>query len=202
MTATLRLYIDLLRRKAGPSDLPTSTRLLGGTFVALVAVQGAFAGAFGEEPAVVVPRALVSGLLSVAWLYLLLRIHAKPERFVQTATAMLGVMLIVAPITLPLLAAAMPIIEAAATGKPATDLGALPVAAMFAAFAASVYLLVVQARILGEAIERPFFQSLLLVVLGELLVVMAMGALGFGGSASAAAPAAGAPGASAGASPS
>jgi hypothetical protein len=44
----------------------------------------------------------------------------------------------------------------------------------------------VQGRILAEAIERPFFQCLVLVLLGELLVVIAMGALGFGGAAPAA----------------
>jgi hypothetical protein len=183
MIATLRLYIDLLRRRCGPSDLPTSSRLLVLTFVGLVALQGVFAGAFGEEPATVLPRALVSELLSLGWLFLVLQIHRKPERFVQTATAMLGVMLLVAPLTLPLLAAAMPIVEAAASGKPAVDLGPVPVVAMFAALAASLYLLVVQARILGDAIERPLFPCLVLVLLGELLVVMAMGALGFGGGA-------------------
>jgi hypothetical protein len=183
MIATLRLYIDLLRRKAGPSDLPASSRLLVLTFLALVAVQGLFAGAFGEDPAAVLPRALASGLLSLGWLFLVLRIHRRPERFVQTATAMMGMMLIVVPFTLPLLAAAMPIMEAAASGKPATEVGAWPVVAMLAAFVASVYLLVVQGRILGDAIDRPLFVCIVLVLLGELLVVVAMGALGLGGAA-------------------
>jgi xanthine/uracil/vitamin C permease (AzgA family) len=61
--------------------------------------------------------------------------------------------------------------------------GAWPVVAMLAAFAASVYLLVVQGRILGDAIDRPLFPCLVLVLLGELLVVMAMGAIGLGGAA-------------------
>lgn len=181
MIATLRLYIDLLRRKAGPSDLPTSTRMLAGTFLALVAIQAVFAGGFGEQPAAVVPRALVSGMLTLGWLYLVLHLHAKPTRFVQTATAMLGVMLIVAPFTLPLLASAMPMLESAASGRAAVDVGAGPMVALSAAFVVSVYLLVVQARILSDAIERPFFQSLLLVALGEFLVVLVMGVLGFGG---------------------
>lgn len=183
MIATLRLYIELLLRKRGPSDLPQSSRLLALTFVGLVAVQGVFAGAFSEDPAAVLPRALVTGLLSLGWLFLVLQIHRRPERFVQTATAMLGVMLVVAPFTLPLLSAAMPIMEAAASGKPATEVGALPVVAMLVAFAASVYLRVVQGRILGDAIDRPLFPCLVLVLLGELLVVMAMGAIGLGGTA-------------------
>ena len=104
MISTLRLFIELLRRKAAPSDLPASPRLLAATFLALAALQGLFAGAFGEDPGAVLPRALFSGALSLGWIYLLTRIHGKPERFVQTATAMLGVMLVVAPFTLPLLA--------------------------------------------------------------------------------------------------
>ena len=95
-------------------------------------------------------------------------------------------MLVVAPVTLPLLAVAMPLVEAARTGQPAVDAGAVPLLALAAVFAASLYLLVVQGRILAESIERPFFQCLVLVLLGELLVVIAMGALGFGGAAPAA----------------
>ena len=186
MISTLRLFIGLLLRKAAPSDLPTSPRLLAATVFAFVALQGLFAGAFGEDPGAVLPRALVSGVLSLGWIYLLTRIHGKPERFLQTATAMLGVMLVVAPFTLPLLAMAMPLVEAARTGQPAVDSAALPLIALAAVFAASLYLLVVQGRILAEAIERPFFQCLVLVLIGELLVVMAMGALGFGGAAPAA----------------
>ena len=117
---------------------------------------------------------------------MLTRIHGKPERFLQTATAMFGAMLVVAPVTLPLLAVAMPLVEAARTGQPAVDAGAVPLLALAAVFAASLYLLVVQGRILAESIERPFFQCLVLVLLGELLVVIAMGALGFGGAAPAA----------------
>ena len=186
MISTLRLFIGLLLRKAAPSDLPTSPRLLAVTFFALAALQGLFAGAFGEDPGAVLPRALFSGVLSLGWIYLLTRIHGKPERFLQTATAMLGVMLVVTPFTLPLLAVAMPLVEAARTGQPAVDAGAVPLLALAAVFAASLYLLVVQGRILAESIERPFFQCLVLVLLGELLVVIAMGALGFGGAAPAA----------------
>jgi len=186
MISTLRLFIELLRRKAAPSDLPASPRLLAATFLALAALQGLFAGAFGEDPGAVLPRSLFSGALSLGWIYLLTRIHGKPERFVQTATAMIGVMLVVAPFTLPLLAVAMPLVTAAGGGQPAVDAGALPLIALAAVFAASLYLLVVQGRILAEAIERPFFQCLVLVLIGELIVVMAMGALGFGGAAPAA----------------
>ena len=186
MFSTLRLFIGLLLRKAAPSDLPTSPRLLAVTFFALAALQGLFAGAFGEDPGAVLPQALFSGVLSLGWIYLLTRIHGKPERFLQTATAMFGAMLVVAPVTLPLLAVAMPLVEAARTGQPAVDAGAVPLLALAAVFAASLYLLVVQGRILAESIERPFFQCLVLVLLGELLVVIAMGALGFGGAAPAA----------------
>ena len=147
MISTLRLVIGLLLRKAAPSDLPTSPRLLAATVFALVALQGLFAGAFGEDPGAVLPRALVSGVLSLGWIYLLTRIHGKPERFLQTATAMLGVMLVVTPFTLPLLVVAMPLVEAARTGQPAVVAAALPWLALSAVLVASLYLLVVQGRV-------------------------------------------------------
>ena len=101
MISTLRLFIGLLLRKAAPSDLPTSPRLLAATVFALVALRGLFAGAFGEDPGAVLPRALFSGVLSLGWIYLLTRIHGKPERFLQTATAMFGVLLVAAPFDWP-----------------------------------------------------------------------------------------------------
>ena len=51
MLSTLRQFLDLLLRRAGPSDLPASPRLLAGTFAVLLAVQGALAALLGASPA-------------------------------------------------------------------------------------------------------------------------------------------------------
>ena len=183
MFSTLRLYIDLLRRRADPADLPTSAALLVATFVALVAVQCLFAGLFGEDPAVVLPRALVSGLASLGWLALVLRLHGRPERFLQTGTAILGIMLIAAPFALPLLASGLSVVEVAGTpgAAPRGPLPVGPMLALMAAFALSIFLLVAQARILMAAIGRSLGLCIALCILGELLVVVAVGALGLGG---------------------
>lgn len=183
MFSMLRLFIDLLRRRAGPSDLPTSAALLVSTFVALVALQCVFAGLFGEDPAVVLPRAVVSGLATLGWLALVLRLYGRPERFLQTGTAMLGIMLVVAPIALPLLASGLSIVEVAGTAgaAPRGPLPAGPVLALLAAFALSVFLLIAQARILMAAIGRSLGLCIALCILGELMVVVAVGALGLGG---------------------
>ena len=54
------------------------------------------------------------------------------------------------------------------------DAAALPWLALSAVLAASLYLLVVQGRILAEAIERPFFQCLVLVLAFALPVLLAL----------------------------
>ena len=162
MLSTLRQFLDLLLRRAGPSDLPASPRLLAGTFAALMAVQGALAAMLGESPAEMLPRATVSGALLLGWLWFLTRAYGHPARFLQTATAFLGVTLLSAPVLIPL---AVDVLGAGAA--PADIKLSLP---MLLLAAAGIYLLVVEARILADAIEQPVFLCALLVLAGEFLI--------------------------------
>lgn len=162
MLSTLRQFLDLLLRRAGPSDLPASPRVLAGTFAALLAVQGALASVLGESAAEVLPRALVSGLLLLGWIWFLTRAYGHPARFVQTATAFLGVTLLSAPVLIPLA------VHALGTGTAPADIKlSLP---MVLLAVAGVYLLIVESRILADAIEQPVFLCALLVLAGEFLI--------------------------------
>lgn len=164
MFATLRQFMDLLLRRAGPSDLPASPRVLAGTLAALLVVQGALASLLGESPVEVMPRALVSGLLLLGWVWFLTRAYGHPARFLQTATAFLGVSLLTTPLLIPLAASVMGV--DAGAGPPAIKLS-LP---LLLFLAAGFYLLLVEARILADAIEQHVFLCGLLVVAGEFLI--------------------------------
>lgn len=162
MLSTLRQFLDLLLRRAGPSDLPASPQLLAGTFAALLAVQAALAAMLGESPAEMLPRASVSGAMLLGWIWFLTRAYGHPARFLQTATAFLGVTLLSAPVLIPLA------VHALGTGTAPSDIK-LSVPMVLLAVA-GIYLLIVESRILADAIEQPVFLCALLVLAGEFLI--------------------------------
>jgi len=170
MTSTLKTFFDILRLRAGPEDLRTSPRLLWSCFALLLLLQGGLGSWLMSEERNVFGQSLLSGLISLGWLALLLRLFGKPERFTQTATAMLGVACVFAPIGLPVIAAITP--------EPGQPMTASPLALF--AFVISLYLTYVNGRILRAALERPLFQCIVLFLLGELLVFSLTLALGIG----------------------
>lgn len=186
MFSTLRQFLDLLLRRAGPSDLPASPRLLAITFAVLLAVQGGLSSMLGESPAEVLPRALLAGLLLLGWIWFLTRAYGRPERFLQTATAFIAVALLSAPLLIPLAARLIGTVGAGAAGGPPVIELSLPLVLFIAA---AFYLLMVEARILADAIEQHVFLCALLVVAGEFLIsVIAMSVVGTPAPPAAAAP--------------
>ncbi len=83
--------ISLFRR--GPEDMPYSPRLLVALLVACGALQVAFNLHDGVKPALIA-GAFVGGLAMVWLVFLLLRGTNKPERFVQTTTALAAIYLL------------------------------------------------------------------------------------------------------------
>lgn len=173
MNSTLKTFLDILSLRAGPEDLPSSPRLLVGVFVLLVVLQSGFGAWLMPDEAALLPQALLSGLVSLGWLALVLRLFGKPERFLQTATAMLGVACAFAPIAIPVLATVRP--------TPGQPVAVSPLAML--AFLISLYLIYINGRILHAALERPLAQCIILFLLGELMVFALMVTLGFGASA-------------------
>ena len=170
MNLTIKTFLDILGLRAGPEDLPTSPRLLIGLFVLLIALQTSLGAWLLPQEGALLPQALLSGLVSLGWLALVLRLFGKPERFVQTASAVLGIACAFAPIAIPVLATARPDSGTPVTVTPMT----------FLAFLISLYLIYVNGRILRAAIERPLFQCIVLFLLGEFFVFALTIALGLG----------------------
>lgn len=170
MTATLKTLFDILLLRAGPEDLPASSRLLWGAFATLVALQTGLGAWLMPEDTSILPQALLSGLASLAWLAVVLRLFGRPERFTQTASAMLGIACLFAPISLPVIAAIRPQAGQAVEWSPLVML----------AFGISLFLVYVNGRLLRAAIERPLLQCIVLFLLGEFLVFAVTLALGVG----------------------
>lgn len=172
MNSTIKTFLDILRLQAGPEDLPTSPTLLAGVFVLLVVLQAGLGSWLMPGETAILPQALLSGVASLGWLALILRLFGKSERFVQTATAMMGIACAFAPVAIPVLASIRP--------EPGKPVGISPLALV--AFAISLYVIYVNGRILRSAIERPLFQCIVLFMLGEFFVFTLTLALGIGGS--------------------
>lgn len=170
MYTTIKTLLDILRLKAGPQDLPTSGALLGVFVMLLIGLQGLLGQTLIPDDPTIFPQAALSALVTLGWLHLLLRLFGKTERFVQTATAIFGIAALLTPISIPLVAAVRPEADGTMTFSPLS----------LVAFALSLYLIYLNARILREAIERPMFQCVLLFLAGEILIFSLVLATGIG----------------------
>ena len=92
---------DICLFRRGPEDMPYAPRLLIAVLVACAAVQAAFDWHNDAGPGLVV-AAWCGGLAVVAVVFLLLRGRGKPERFVQTMTALATVKLLFDAVVYPL----------------------------------------------------------------------------------------------------
>jgi hypothetical protein len=86
----LKAFFDIVLWRRGPQDLPASRMLLWLTAVAYVAVSIAQLALLEEPAAAWIVFVLLDPVLLVLGVQLLLRLFGKTDRFLQTATAVLG----------------------------------------------------------------------------------------------------------------
>jgi len=86
----LRIFIDIVLWRRGPQDLPASSLLLWATVAAYVAVSAVQLALLGETVATWFFFVVVDPLLLAAWVWLVLRLYGRRERFVQTVSAVFG----------------------------------------------------------------------------------------------------------------
>src|SRR6516162_8932652 len=100
MTNLARLYAQIALLKRGPQDLPASTLLLAitvlGYFTINLVVSLALPGDSGPWLAVLV----VDVLFTLAWYVALLQLSRRPERMLQTTTAVFGYRAVLTPISI------------------------------------------------------------------------------------------------------
>jgi hypothetical protein len=86
----LKAFLDIVLWRRGPQDLPASRLLLWLTAAAYVAVSIVQLTLLEEPAAAWLVFVVLDPVLLTAGVYLLLRLFGKTDRFIQTATAVLG----------------------------------------------------------------------------------------------------------------
>lgn len=86
----LRICLDIVLWRRGPQDLPVSSLLLAIAVAAYVAVSAVQLALLGESAATWFFFLVIDPLLLAGWVWLVLRLHGRPERFMQTASAVFG----------------------------------------------------------------------------------------------------------------
>jgi hypothetical protein len=86
----LKVFLDIVLWRRGPQDLPSSRLLLELTAAAYVAVSAVQLALLGESGPAWLVFVVLDPILLTGGTWLLLKLFAHPERFLQTATAVLG----------------------------------------------------------------------------------------------------------------
>jgi hypothetical protein len=96
MREVIRLFVQIALLKRGPQDLPASTFLLVASVIGYVVVSVVVSGLLPPSGAWST-ELVIDVLFTLAWYIGLLRLLGRPERTVQTLTAMFGLQAVVAP---------------------------------------------------------------------------------------------------------
>jgi hypothetical protein len=97
MSEYLRLYTQIALLRRGPQDLPASRLLLVLTVVAFFTVNFVVSSLLPPESRWR-ESLVVATLFTLAWYLLLLRLAGRPERTLQTTTAVFGFQTVLAPL--------------------------------------------------------------------------------------------------------
>jgi len=156
----LKAFLDIVLWRRGPQDLPASQMLLWLTAAAYVAVSILQLTLLEEPAAAWLVFVVLDPVLLTAGVYLLLKLFGKTDRFLQTATAVLGTGVVLGlcmflPVQWLLTAAGVPV-ESTAAG-----LVALGMVVIFA---------LVTGRILKLATESNLFTGITLSLTYFLLI--------------------------------
>ena len=90
MQQFLKVFLDIVLWRRGPQDLPSSRLRLALTVAAYVAVSALQLTLLHEGAAAWLVFVVLDPILLTGGIWLLLKLFARPERFLQTATAVLG----------------------------------------------------------------------------------------------------------------
>lgn len=163
LSDALRVLVGIVRLKNGPEDLPYSPSLLVAS-VAGAAILDALLFAMVPTPDDFspLPLLILNIVTTLIWYGALLRFAGKPERFVQTMTAVYGFQVILAPLML-------------FTGWFVLTYQKDPnwaFPSQLVRSAVEIWALVILARILRSATQWPLFTCVVLAMANELLTLL------------------------------
>jgi len=163
LSEALRVLVGIVRLKNGPEDLPVSASLLVLTIV-LATVLDAVTFAIVPTPADASPALLIiiNVLMTLIWYGALLRLAGRPERFLQTLTAIFGFQIILAPALVFTLWFMVTYQKDPTWQLPAELLRSI----------VGIWALVILARILRSATQWPIFTCVVLAIANELVTLL------------------------------
>ena len=160
-----RLFINIALLRRGPEDVPASALLLVLTIVAYVLLTLILGAAL---PLAVDTRMAVIAtdcFVALLWYWVVLRVAGRPERFLQTSTAVFGIQVVIAP-----LFGVMRWLMLTYKDNPDWQLPAMALM-----FVVSIWTLTVNARVLRSATEwRTGFCVALVVLQGAIGLVLTL----------------------------
>ena len=92
-----RLYTDIALFRRGPEDVPVSAVLLAVTVIAYMFVSLALSLVMPITGGDRIGLIALDASFGVAWYWVVMRLVGRPERFLQTATAIFGYLTILQP---------------------------------------------------------------------------------------------------------
>jgi hypothetical protein len=98
MSELVRLYTQIALLRRGPQDVPGTTSVLALTVAGYVVVNFAVSLILPPSEGPWFARLAVEVVFMLAWYAVLLPLVGKPERFVQTASAVFGFHAVLAPL--------------------------------------------------------------------------------------------------------
>ena len=163
MMELFRVFSLIALSRNGPQDLPASPILLGLTVVGFYLVNFAVNLVLPSEDSWHL-HLVVEVVFTLAWYAVLLRAFGKPERFLQTATAMFGYQLVLAPLSIATLYLSRRFGEDTLLQFPVVVIG----------LAIAIWIIRAGSYILKAALELPIAACVLLMILqiftGDLLM--------------------------------
>jgi hypothetical protein len=90
VSSFFKLFLDIVLWRKGPQDLPSSSLLLWLAALAYVVISAVQLAVLGEGGASWVFFLVFDPLLLTTCVWLMLRLYGHPERFLQSAAAVLG----------------------------------------------------------------------------------------------------------------
>jgi len=149
LRALLARLIDIVLLRGGPENLPASPSLLALVVAINVIVTAVCLALVPTPPDSWISQLVVMTLVTLVWFKVAFALTRKPERLLQTCTAMFGTTTFFLPALIPMTLALLPFLDA-------RDPTLVPPAALsLLTFVLSLWLVIVQVRIVRAALEWP-----------------------------------------------
>jgi len=149
-----RTFLDIVLFRQGPEDLPVSQSLLLVIIAANVLLGLVLDAALPRSEFNRIPLAIAEVAFVLAWYWALLKVARRPERFLQTATAVFGVSIIILPV--------YTLAQYLVVGHKPDD---LPAIVLLFGLVIEVWLISVNVRILHSATQWPISVCVALMLL-------------------------------------